>query len=413
MTGGTPPPGGPALPPRPGRREEGQGGRGAAASASGRKMLERRARGPREDPGGVGVAGGRGPVAGWRGGEGKARDGLGFRAEVGSRLWAAGLYMTSAVALVALNKAALSSWGFGYPNVITLAQLTCSLPLLAIASRAGWVQLEEPLAAGGGGGEHVGDEEDGGSGKGRRARRRRNWLLVPDTCFAACLPISGAFLMYMLLGMASIVGVSLPMYTTLRKTAPAFTMTAEWLLQGRSHSQATKTGVAITCMGALLAGLNDLNFSLRGYGLVFASNVTTTAYLLVISQRKAATGLTSFGLMWCNGLICLPILLLVSAANGDLRGAWEFPHLSASGFLGAFLGSCILAFALNYAMFLNVTVNSPLTQTVCGNTKDLVVVALGYLAFNAGPAGALNVAGVALGLVGSGLFAWAKLTEVP
>ena len=377
-------------------------------------MLERRARGPLEGPGGVGGEG-RGPVAGRRGGQGGAGDGFrdGFRAEVGTRLWAAGLYMTSAVMLVALNKAALSSWGFGYPNVITLAQLACSLPLLAVASRAGWVQLEEPLAAGGGRGGHVGDEEDGGSGKGRRARRRRGWLLVPDTCFAACLPISGAFLMYMLLGMASIVGVSLPMYTTLRKTAPAFTMAAEWLLQGRSHSQATKTGVAITCMGALLAGLNDLNFSLQGYGLVFASNITTTAYLLIISQRKAATGLTSFGLMWCNGLICLPILLLVSAASGDLRGAWEFPHLSAPGFLGAFLGSCILAFVLNYAMFLNVTVNSPLTQTICGNTKDLVVVALGYLAFKAGPTGALNVAGVALGLVGSGIFAWAKIADAP
>ena len=329
--------------------------------------------------------------------------GGGAPAGAGVRAGAAGLYMATAVALVALNKAALSSWGFGQPNVITLAQLTCSLPLLAVAAHSGWVQLEAAP-------EERDAEDDGGSAKARR-RRRWAWQMVPDASFRECLPISAAFLLYMLLGMASIAGVSLPMYTTLRKTAPAFTMAAEWMLQGRSHSRATQAGVAVTCAGALLAGLNDLNFSPRGYALVFCSNVTTSAYLLMISQRKAATGLTSFGLMWCNSLLCLPVLLLATVVSGEFWAAWEFPHLGAPGFLFAFIGSCLLAFVLNYAMFLNVSVNSPLTQTVCGNSKDLAVVALGYLAFDAGPSEALNVAGVVLGLAGSGLFAWAKLSD--
>ena len=33
------------------------------------------------------------------------------------------------------------------------------------------------------------------------------------------------------------------------------------------------------------------------------------------------------------------------------------------------LMSCILAFALNYTIFLNTSLNSPLTQTMCGNLK--------------------------------------------
>jgi hypothetical protein len=43
-------------------------------------------------------------------------------------------------------------------------------------------------------------------------------------------------------------------------------------------------------------------------------------------------------------------------------------------FLGqaVLLCSCILAFFLNYSIFLNTTLNSPLTQTICGNLKVCV-----------------------------------------
>lgn len=36
------------------------------------------------------------------------------------------------------------------------------------------------------------------------------------------------------------------------------------------------------------------------------------------------------------------------------------------------LCSCILAFFLNYSIFLNTTLNSALTQTICGNLKVCV-----------------------------------------
>jgi hypothetical protein len=103
-------------------------------------------------------------------------------------------------------------------------------------------------------------------------------------------------------------------------------------------------------------------------------------------------------MMCMTGMICGPILVIWAIISGDLEKSMNFPRVSEPGFqvcclclkffcfLFLFwvfrvywcpsfcqqlvvLASCILAFFLNYTIFLNTTLNSPLTQTICGNLK--------------------------------------------
>jgi drug/metabolite transporter (DMT)-like permease len=71
--------------------------------------------------------------------------------------------------------------------------------------------------------------------------------------------------------------------------------------------------------------------------------------------------------------------------------------------------SCIIAFCLNYTIFLNTTLNSALTQTMCGNLKDLGTVFFGWICFGGLPFDWLNVFGQFLGFLGSGMYAYCKL----
>ena len=142
---------------------------------------------------------------------------------------------------------------------------------------------------------------------------------------------------------------------------------------------------------------------------MFACNAATALYLATIARLGRRTGLNSFGLMWCNGLLCAPMLAGGAAAAGELRASLAFPHLRDAGFLVVLAGSCTLAFVLNYAIFLNTTVNSALTQTICGNAKDVVVILLGYRSFGGVAFDPLNAAGIALGLGGSALYAACKM----
>ncbi|CAN6919620.1 unnamed protein product [Brassica oleracea] len=74
---------------------------------------------------------------------------------------------------------------------------------------------------------------------------------------------------------------------------------------------------------------------------------------------------------------------------GDLKKTINFPYLFSHGFMVVLLCSCVLAFLLNYIIFLNTTLNSALTQTICGNMKvgftDLFTVGLGWMIFGGLP----------------------------
>ncbi|CAN1812707.1 UDP-N-acetylglucosamine transporter UGNT1 [Linum perenne] len=145
--------------------------------------------------------------------------------------------------------------------------------------------------------------------------------------------------------------------------------------------------MACAVAGAVIAGVRDLTFDFYGYGVVFIANITTAIYLATIGRIGKSTGLNSFGLMWCNGVICGPVLLFWTLIRGDLTMTVHF----------------------SYCIFLNTTLNSAVTQTICGNLKDLFTIGIGWAVFGGLPFDVFNVLGQFLGFFGSGLYAYYKM----
>ncbi|XP_042491608.1 UDP-N-acetylglucosamine transporter UGNT1-like isoform X2 [Macadamia integrifolia] len=302
--------------------------------------------------------------------------------------YAAISYMACAVLLIMFNKAALSSYSFPCANVITLFQIICSSALLYAMRR--WKIISFT----------VGES---------RVLADNSPTLVPLKTLIQTSPLAITYLLYMLASMESVRGVNVPMYTTLRRTTVVFTMIVEYLLTRQKYSSSVVGSVVLIVLGAFIAGARDLSFDSYGYAIVFIANITTAIYLATIARLGKSSGLNSFGLMWCNGIICGPVLLFWTFFRGDLEMTMNFPHLYTAGFQAVMLLSCIMAFLLNYSIFLNTTLNSALTQTMCGNLKDFFTVGLGWLLFGGLPFDFLNVIGQLLGFLGSGLYAYCKL----
>ncbi|GLJ53400.1 hypothetical protein SUGI_1138830 [Cryptomeria japonica] len=299
-------------------------------------------------------------------------------------------YMTSAVMLVMFNKAVLSSYNFPSANVITLLQMISSTVFL-YAMRS-WNIISFKTV----------------EGRNTMTDTSSKLFLSLET-FWRTSPLSIAYLLYMIVGMASIRGVNVPMYTTLRRTTVFFTMIMEYFLSGQKHSPPIVGSVGLILLGAFVAGARDLSFDFYSYMIVIVSNITTAIYLITIARIGKSSGLNSFGLMWCNGLICGPLLLLWTFFSGELEMTMNFTHLYSLVFQVMMLLSCTMAFCINYAIFLNTTLNSALTQTICGNLKDFVTVAIGWLLFGGLPFDWLNVIGQSLGFLGSGVYAYCKI----
>ncbi|KAH8931637.1 hypothetical protein BDL97_19G032500 [Sphagnum fallax] len=281
-------------------------------------------------------------------------------------------YMAFAVLLVMFNKAALSSYEFPCANVITVMQMILSTVVLYVLRKLNLIKFSDDSADGKTAVKHF----------------------VPVRVLRQISPLSIAYLFYMVVGMASIRGVNVPMYTTLRRTTVFFTIIMEFLLVGQKHSNPIIASVAIIVLGAFVAGSRDLSFELEGYSTVLLSNITTAIYLATIARL---------------GLICGPILILWTLLSGELNMAINFESLHVLGFQVVTALSCIIAFCLNYTIFLNTTLNSALTQTMCGNLKDLGTVFFGWICFGGLPFDWLNVFGQFLGFLGSGMYAYCTL----
>lgn len=227
--------------------------------------------------------------------------------------------------------------------------------------------------------------------------------------FRRLAPLSCAYMLYMLLSMASVRGVNLPMYTTLRRTTPAFTMAADYALAGQRQPREIVWSVALMVAGAGIAGAGDFHFDVVGYAYVFANNAATAAYLACIFRFGRSSGLNSFGMMWCNGMMTAPTLLVGTLVTGELESVMAFPHIHELSFQAVLACSCVLAFLLNYAIFLNTSLNSALTQSICGNLKDVVVIVVGYRSFGGVKFEPLNFLGIVVGAAGSLTYAYLKL----
>lgn len=297
-------------------------------------------------------------------------------------------YMACAVLLVMFNKAALSSYNFPCANVITLLQMISSCSFLYFLRR--WKIINFTM------GDSLLTSDSSST-------------FVPLKTLMHTLPLAVAYLLYMVVSVESVRGVNVPMYTTLRRTTVAFTMIMEYFLAGQKYTPPVVGSVGLIILGAFVAGARDLSFDFFGYAVVFLANITTAIYLATIARIGKSSGLNSFGLMWCNGVICGPLLLLWTFLRGDLETTINFPYLLSPGFLVVLCFSCILAFFLNYSIFLNTTLNSAVTQTICGNLKDLFTIGLGWILFGGLPFDFLNVFGQLLGFLGSGLYAYYKL----
>eukprot|EP00124_Ichthyophonus_hoferi_P000708 Ihof_evm7s28 gene=Ihof_evmTU7s28 len=223
---------------------------------------------------------------------------------------AALLYMLTAAGLVGFNKVALSKYDFPYPNLIVLLQLVFSAVALTLFKAIGLISYRE--------------------------------------CTVKTLK------------------VNIAMYTALRRMTLMFVMALDYLLQGKSSTQKVKCSVFIMVLGAFIAAAGDLAFNTSAYAYVIIYDILTALYLVMIARVKEEAHLETFGLMVYNNIVCIPCLLVICGARGELSGLITFEHLYEPGFLVALFFSTILAFVLNYSIFLNISVNSALTQSVCG-----------------------------------------------
>eukprot|EP01087_Luapelamoeba_hula_P021530 TRINITY_DN7551_c0_g1_i1.p1 TRINITY_DN7551_c0_g1~~TRINITY_DN7551_c0_g1_i1.p1 ORF type:complete len:347 (-),score=59.67 TRINITY_DN7551_c0_g1_i1:67-1107(-) len=315
-------------------------------------------------------------------------------------------YMLSSVALIFFNKAAVSVYHFPHLNVITLIQLSFSSLLLFVLKSRSMVRFFKPAIQS--------PEGIVMSSLSTEIEDEREKLLVSVPTMRKTLWLSMSYMVYLVLGMFALQAVSIPMYTTLRRVSTFFVMLIEYMILGTRNTSSVQAAVGVMVLGALIAGADSFESDYIAYLIVMLYNLATAIYIVLIGKLARQTNLSNWGLSFYNAITCGPVVLLLTIATGELQTCYEERDvwLNNSGFLVSTLGSTVLAFALNFTIFWNTSCNSPLTQSVTGQFKDIATVVVGVALFGDNLVQEpLKLVGVVLGFSASVGYAYAKYTQ--
>jgi solute carrier family 35 protein len=224
----------------------------------------------------------------------------------------------------------------------------------------------------------------------------------PEAAMARKLwPMALGWWLYGVSGVIALKYLNVPMFSSFRRFTTIIVMFGEYRLYGRVPPTDQAKAVIVMTLGAAIAGLTDLTFSLPGYCWVITCAVSTALYLLFISKLGKESGLNDLGLLFYNNLLALPFMGLSLVLSGELPLVMQYKWLNTLDFQAFFLFSAMQAFFLNFLIFLCTRVNSPLITSITGTIKDLVTNGLGMTLFGDFPFNLPNIVSIAICFMGS------------
>ena len=290
-----------------------------------------------------------------------------------------------------LNKALVdekSGFGFHYSNALLFMQMIFTVGLFQLLKLFGLLTFTHPMPA-----AHPTLGRTGG-------------LLL------RLAPISTFYCINALGGMLSLQGLSLPMYSVLKRATPIIVAVLEYVWFHRTSTRLVITSLALCMSGFVLAGLGDLVFDANAYGLALLSCGSQAMYLLQVDKIGRELQMNSHELLYYNSLISMFILTPVVLLTGELhQSLFVYNRWSDPIFLICLLLMLFFGMSLNGLQFLCTQTNSPLTTCMVGVIKGILTTVGGFFVFEGQPVTFLNLVGVSLNTTGGALYAYAKYDE--
>ncbi|XP_022242746.1 UDP-N-acetylglucosamine/UDP-glucose/GDP-mannose transporter-like isoform X2 [Limulus polyphemus] len=293
------------------------------------------------------------------------------------RVCSALLYAASSFLITIVNKVVLTNYSFPSSHALGLGQMIVTLVILRFGKTFGC-------------------------------------LTYPD--FSSSIPckiwpLPFFYIGNLITGLGGTQKLSLPMFTVLRRFTILMTMIGEYIIL--KVSQPTSIVVTVFAMvgGSIIAASADLAFELVGYAYVLSNDFCTAANNVYIKKKLQSRELGKFGLLFYNALFMLIPLTCITWMTGDFEKMSEFDQWANPWFLTWFLLSCAMGFILMYATAVCTHYNSPLTTTIVGCLKNILVTYLGMYVGGDYVFSIANFVGLNISMLGSVVYTYLTFVQ--
>ena len=223
----------------------------------------------------------------------------------------------------------------------------------------------------------------------------------------AWLPMNALFVGMLCSGFMSLVYVSVPMVQTFKNMTNLVTVAGDWFLFNEHVSALSLLAILIMTVGAVFAGLNDIEFHWMGYFWMLTNCVMTASYTLYMRFATRSIKIPKMGMVFYNNLLSFVFLIpLIHHFDEyvDLRN----PDIMTNKFIFMNTLAGLLGAGLNFASLYCVGSTSATTYAIVGTLNKIPVTFLGYFLFGANLTNE-GLMFVAFATLGGVLYGYAKL----
>ncbi|GJQ14542.1 hypothetical protein GpartN1_g6333.t1 [Galdieria partita] len=199
-----------------------------------------------------------------------------------------------------------------------------------------------------------------------------------------------------------------------RRTLCLFVLILEWSFQKKKPTSLVFFSVLCITLGALWSLLfRSKPFNFDGLLLVIFGNLCNAFYLIWIpfASENGVHGTVALTV----SLSCwsLPLMIVIAFIQGEVSRLRVFMQNETVGtFWTAFGFSSVLGCFISHATYMNSIHNSPLTHSISGHIKDILIIIIGsWLGIGSLPSTREEQMGLALNILGGFLYVYAKYKE--
>ncbi|XP_065214370.1 UDP-sugar transporter UST74c-like [Planococcus citri] len=282
-------------------------------------------------------------------------------------------YAISSFFITVINKSVLTSYGFPSFQFLAFGQMVTTVVVLFVAKKVGYIKFPN----------------------------------FHFRIFYQLFPLPFIYVGNMTFGLGSTKELSLPMFTMLRRISIFMTMIGEYFVLKVKPSSSVQISVALMILGAGVAALKDLAFTLHGYTYVLINNLFTASSNIVTKQKlESRSEMGKYGILFYCSIFMLPVCFILLWQTGDLEKISNYPHWLSFPFLVQFSLSCMMGFVLSYSVMLCTQFNSALTTTIIGCLKNILITYLGMFIGGDYVYSFENFVGINISVAGSILYTW-------
>jgi len=211
-------------------------------------------------------------------------------------------------------------------------------------------------------------------------------------------------------GNIALQATTIQMYTTLRRLNIPIILALDICFVNKLPSVWIFLSAILTVVGAWLVLLSDTT-EFWACSLVISYNLINILNSALTSHYGHSLGLTSWGLMYCNNIVFLPIIFCATIYTDGIMFQRLIIPTNWWPFVPDFILSSLLTFVINFVLYYNASRNGPSSNVVCVSLRDFLITGSSFLALNGCDSLELGLLGNCFGLFSCLIYSVAKLNE--